>query len=94
MAKTILFEENSSALKTRLGALQDSLSGLNTALRTAETGARRATAVTQGLRSAFVHAAAPLTDTLNQMCIRDRSSHPMSMSGTPAPARCCPGIPM
>ena len=65
MAKTILFEENSSALKTRLGALQDSLSGLNTALRTAETGARRATAVTQGLRSAFVHAAAPLTDTLN-----------------------------
>lgn len=65
MAKTILFEEESSALKTRVGALKDSLAGLDTALRTAETGARRTASVTQGLRSAFVHAAAPLTDTLN-----------------------------
>lgn len=52
-------------MQQRVGTLQDSLQGLDAALRTAETGARRAAATTQGLRAAFVHAAAPLTDTLN-----------------------------
>lgn len=65
MAKKIEFEERSSALQGRLGTLQESLTGLDEALRTAGTGARRAASVTRGLRSAFVHAAAPLTDTLN-----------------------------
>lgn len=65
MATKIEFEENAAALQKRVGALRDSLAGLDGALRTAEAGARRTTAVTQGLRSAFVHAAAPLTNTLN-----------------------------
>ena len=65
MATKIQFEESAAALQKRVGALQNSLAGLDGALRTAEAGARRTTAVTQGLRSAFVHAAAPLTTTLN-----------------------------
>lgn len=52
-------------MQQRAGTLRGSLQGLDAALRTAETGARRAAATTQGLRAAFVHAAAPLTDTLN-----------------------------
>lgn len=65
MAKKIEFEESAAALQSRVGSLRDSLTGLDGALRTAEAGARRTTAVTRDLRSAFVHAAAPLTDTLN-----------------------------
>lgn len=65
MARTIVFDETMDGMQQRVGTLQDSLQGLDAALRTAETGARRAAATTQGLRAAFVHAAAPLTDTLN-----------------------------
>ena len=65
MATKIQFEESAAALQKRVRSLQDSLAGLDGALRTAEAGARRVTTVTQGLRSAFVHAAAPLTGTLN-----------------------------
>lgn len=65
MANKIEFEESAAALQKRVGSLQESLAGLDGALRTAEAGARRATSVTRGLRSAFVHAAAPLTNTLN-----------------------------
>lgn len=65
MATKIEFEESAAALQKRVGSLQDSLAGLDGALRTAQTGARRVTAVTQELRAAFVHAAAPLTSTLN-----------------------------
>lgn len=65
MAKTIVFEEEAAAVQNRVGSLRESLRGLDTALRTAETGARRTVSATQNLRAAFVHAAAPLTDTLN-----------------------------
>lgn len=65
MAKTIAFEEDAATLGTRVGSLRDSLQGLDTALRTAEAGAKRTAASTQNLRAAFVHAAAPLTETLN-----------------------------
>ena len=65
MAKTIVFEESVAGMQQRVGTLRENLLGLDAALRTAETGARRAASVTQGMRSAFVHAAAPLTETLN-----------------------------